>query len=216
LDLLAQVEDRHDSLGQVAARLASRPFGEATANLVDLVPTWADREGKRARLQVEGKETRVAPQVARVLSGALTHLISNSIVHGIEIPSTREGQGKSPIGLIRVVASEGEAGPTFTIEDDGQGLDLALIEEKAIAIGEVVGTRPIEQLAFLPGLSTARMGDLAGRGVGLHAVKSEMESVGYKVEVFSKAGQYARFVLRPKDASIDSGPFVSKEARHHA
>ena len=216
MDLLTHLGTRTDVLGQIAARLASRPFGESTANLVDLVPTWADKEGKRARLQVEGKETRVPAPVARVLGGALTHLIRNAIVHGIEIPDARENRGKSPIGLIRVIADEGESGPVFTIEDDGQGLDLASIAQQAVAIGETVGTRPIEQLAFLPGLSTARMGDLAGRGVGLHAVKSEMETVGYKVDVFSKAGEYARFVLRPKDAPYDGNSFAGKEARQHA
>jgi len=216
LDLLTHLGHRTDELGQIAARLASRPFGEATANLVDLVPTWADKEGKRARLQVEGKETRVPAPVARILGGALTHLIRNAIVHGIEIPGARESKGKSPIGLIRAAATESEGGPIITVDDDGQGLDLASIAQQAIAIGETVGTRPIEQLAFLPGLSTARMGDLAGRGVGLHAVKSEMETVGYKVDVFSKAGEYARFVLRPKDAPYDGNAFASKEARQHA
>jgi HAMP domain-containing protein/HPt (histidine-containing phosphotransfer) domain-containing protein len=216
LELLTHLGHRTDVLGQIAVRLASRPFGESTANLVDLVPTWADKEGKRARLQVEGKETRVPANVARILGGALTHLIRNSIVHGIEIPNARESQGKSSIGLIRVVAEEGRGGPVFTIEDDGQGLDLASIAQQAIAIGETVGTRPIEQLAFLPGLSTARMGDLAGRGVGLHAVKSEMETVGYKVDVFSKAGEYARFVLRPKDAPHDGNAFAGEEARQNA
>ncbi|MET0593922.1 MAG: HAMP domain-containing protein [Polyangiaceae bacterium] len=216
IDLLTHLGHRTDSLGQIAARLASRPFGESTANLVDLVPTWADKEGKRARLQVEGKETRVPAHVARLLGGALTHLIRNSIVHGIEIPDAREGKGKSPNGLIRVIAAEGEGGPIITVEDDGQGLDLQSIEQQAIAIGETVGTRPIEQLAFLPGLSTARMGDLAGRGVGLHAVKSEMETIGYRVDVFSKAGEYARFVLRPKDAPYDGNAVANEEARQHA
>ena len=216
LELLTHLGHRTDVLGQIAARLASRPFGESTANLVDLVPTWADKEGKRARLQVEGKETPVPPNVARVLGGALTHLIRNAIVHGIEIPAAREGKGKSPIGLIRVIAEQTENGPIIMIEDDGQGLDLASIAAQALAIGESVGSRPIEQLAFLPGLSTARMGDLAGRGVGLHAVKSEMENVGYKVDVFSKAGEYARFVLRPKDAACDANAFASEEAQQHA
>lgn len=216
IDLLTHLGHRTDALGQIAARLASRPFGESTANLVDLVPTWADKEGKRARLQVEGKETRVPAHVARLLGGALTHLIRNSIVHGIEIPDAREGKGKSPIGLIRVIAAEGEGGPIITVEDDGQGLDLQSIAQQAIAIGETVGTRPIEQLAFLPGLSTARMGDLAGRGVGLHAVKSEMETIGYRVDVFSKAGEYARFVLRPKDAPYDGNAVANEEARQHA
>src|SRR5262249_32296420 len=141
LDLMALVGDDRGPLGEVASRLASRPLGEATANLVDLVPTWAEREGKRARLQVEGREVRLPPQLARVLGGVLTHLIRNAIVHGIELPEARTAAGKSAIGLIQVTAADGDSGPVITVEDDGQGLDLAQITERAVAIGENVKTR---------------------------------------------------------------------------
>jgi HAMP domain-containing protein/HPt (histidine-containing phosphotransfer) domain-containing protein len=205
LELLSIVGDRQDTLGQVTARLASRPLGESTANLLDLVPTWAEREGKQARLTVEGREVRVPPALARVLGGALTHLIRNAIVHGIEAPEVREAAGKAPGGIIRVVGTEGKLGPVVTVEDDGQGMDMALIAERAMALGqEASHMLPAQELAFLPGLSTARgRGDLAGRGVGLYAVRAELASVGYTVEVFSRPGELTRFTLRPTGAASE-------------
>jgi HAMP domain-containing protein/HPt (histidine-containing phosphotransfer) domain-containing protein len=199
LELLSVVGDRNDALGQVTARLASRPLGESTANLLDLVPTWADREGKVARLQVEGREVRVQPSLARVLGAVLTHLIRNAIVHGIEPPDARTAAGKPAGGVIRVAGEESKLGTIVTVEDDGRGLDTAQIAERAAALGqEVVRGLPPQELAFLPGLSTAgRPGELAGRGVGLYAVRAELASVGYVVEVFSRPGEHTKFVLKP-------------------
>jgi len=205
LQLLSLVGDRSDTLGQITSRLASRPLGESTANLLDLVPTWAEQVGKRARLHVEGREVRVPPNLARVLGGVLTHLIRNAIVHGIELTDARHAAGKSAIGAIRVQAAEGNSGPIITVEDDGQGLDLAQIAERALEIGEDVESRSVQELAFLPGLSTARRpGEMAGRGVGLHAVRSDLASVGYTVDVSSKPGEYTRFFLRPKSIQAET------------
>jgi chemotaxis protein histidine kinase CheA len=100
-----------------------------------------------------------------------------------------------------VACVEGKAGPIVTVEDDGQGMDLAQIAEKAIAIGQDPALRSVQELAFLPGLSTARRpGDLAGRGVGLYAVRAELASVGYTVEVTSRTGEHTRFTLGPSGA----------------
>jgi HPt (histidine-containing phosphotransfer) domain-containing protein len=210
-ELFARVGGRDDDLGRLAARLASRPFGEAAANLVDLVPTWAAREGKQARLQVEGREVRVQPELARVLGGVLTHLVRNAVVHGIEPPDVRQQRGKPAIGLIRLGAEERAEWPVFTIEDDGQGLDLELIARQAKAIGCNTPGGPTAELAFLPGLSTAsRVGDLAGRGVGLSAVRAELSEVGYTSEVFSQGGSYAKFVLYRKEGGV---MVAGKEAR---
>jgi two-component system chemotaxis sensor kinase CheA len=84
-------------------------------------------------------------------------------------------------------------------------MDMALITEKALALGqEPSRALPAQELAFLPGLSTARgRGDLAGRGVGLYAVRTELASVGYTVEVFSRPGELTRFTLKPSGASSE-------------
>src|SRR6185436_15278170 len=124
------------------------------------------------------------------------------IVHGIELPDSRTAAGKEPGGVIRIAGVEGRLGPVVTVEDDGQGMDMAQITERALAMGQDASRAlPAQELAFLPGLSTARgRGDLAGRGVGHYAVRTERASVGYTVEVFSRPGEHTRFVLNPSGA----------------
>src|SRR5262249_55241329 len=105
-----------------------------------------------------------------------------------------------------VLGTESPHGPIITVEDDGRGLDLAELAERAAAIGKHVPAHSIQELAFIPGLSTlSRPGELAGRGVGLPAVRSELATANYQVEVSSKAGEYARFVLKPKSATAGAG-----------
>jgi len=102
------------------------------------------------------------------------------------------------------------------VEDDGNGLDATAIAVQAAATGEDVSAQSVERLVFLPGLSTVAPGDLAGRGVGLSAVEFELKAVGYDVEVFSKPGEYARFVLCPRGVSRPENAVDFKEARDHA
>jgi len=196
-------------LAQAIERLAARPFGEATASLVDMAPTWGDKEGKRVRLEVEGREVRVPARLARVLPAVLTHLVRNAVAHGIETPKVREEQGKPPVGVIRAAAVEDGAGVAITVEDDGRGLDLARIEERAAALE---GERSQEwndrsELVFLPGLTTSDGASaLAGRGVGLGAVRADLGRAGYDVEIKSKQGKYTRLSIRA--ASTDRRPTV--------
>jgi chemotaxis protein histidine kinase CheA len=190
-------------LSRAVDRLAARPFGESTASLVDMAPTWGDREGRPVRLLVEGREVRVPPRLSRVLGGVLTHLVRNAIAHGIEAPQVREEEGKPHTGTIRVTAIEGgSAGPTIVVEDDGRGLDAAAISERAarlgVAPGDATGSE-ISKLVFVAGLSTAReAGALAGRGVGLGAVREDLERAGYVIAVASKPRVFTRFTLSPR------------------
>ena len=185
---------------RVVERLAARPFGESTASLIDMAPTWGDKEGKRVRLEVEGREVRVPPRLARVLQGVLTHLVRNAVAHGIETPKVREELGKSATGIIHAEATEHAGGGVIVvIEDDGRGLDLARIEERAAALGVDVkgrGKDSLSELVFTPGLSTSAT-LLSGRGVGLGAVRADLEQAGYTVEVSSKFAKNTRFVIRP-------------------
>jgi chemotaxis protein histidine kinase CheA len=194
---------RDPQMTRVVERLASRPLGECTASLVDMAPTWGDREGKRVVLDVEGREVRVPAALARVMNGVLTHLVRNAIAHGIEAPKVREDAKKAAGGVVRVVAapsSTPDVGPTIVLEDDGRGLDLATIAERARELGVTARDgASLGELVFLPGLSTAQTGAaLAGRGVGLGAVRADLERVGYAIEVESEKGRFTRFTMRPK------------------
>ncbi len=129
--LLAAAGERRGELASAVAKLVERPFGESTANLVDGAPAWAAEENKQLSLNVDGREVGVPPPLARILGGVLTHLVRNSVAHGVELPEVRERMGKSAAGQIRIRAEARVDGPTITVEDDGAGLDLPRIEARA-------------------------------------------------------------------------------------
>ena len=151
---------------------------------------------------MEGREVRIPPRLSLVLSGVLTHLVRNAIAHGIEPTKTRQSTGKVANGTIHVMATAGERGPTVVLEDDGRGLDVAAIADRAAQLGVQVegkSRNSLSELVFLAGLTTSQdASTLAGRGVGLSAVREDLERVGYAVDVTSEAGQSTRFTIQPK------------------
>jgi HAMP domain-containing protein/HPt (histidine-containing phosphotransfer) domain-containing protein len=203
IESLAAIADRGEGadLARVVERLAARPFGESTASLIDMTPTWAEKEGKKVRLDVEGREVRVPPRLARVLPGVLTHLVRNAVAHGIEPPAIRTSNGKSAGGTIHARAREVDGGVAIVVEDDGRGLDMRRIEERATALGvrfEDTSPGGRMELVFVSGLSTSESaGALAGRGVGLAAVRSDLERTGYVIRVSSSVGKGTRFEIAP-------------------
>ncbi|MDP9034709.1 MAG: ATP-binding protein [Myxococcota bacterium] len=199
-ELVEHAQHRSDTLGRLVARLMSVPFGVTAAGAVASAPAWCLAEGKLARVHVTPRELMVTPQLAHVLPGVLTHLVRNAIAHGVESPDEREAAGKPREGSIRIVATEhatgspdhGEPHVSVTVEDDGRGLDA----------GRILGRAKVEQaadpadLVFLPGLTTRNNTDaLAGRGVGLDAVRSELSRIGYDVSVVFVPGQWTRFTI---------------------
>lgn len=181
--LVRALDGRTDEVGDLVRRLASRPFGELLLGLAEAVPRWAARESKRARIDVEGKDVLVPPKVAGVLPDVLTHLVRNSLAHGIEGVADRAAAGKSEVGLIRLIARETPEGPEFAVEDDGRGLDVAAISESARALG--IAAEDATRLVFAEGLSTSAGNSLSGRGVGLGAVKADLRSCGYEIRLHS-------------------------------
>lgn len=189
--LHALAADRGDELGAVAARLTARPFGETCAMLVEKAPTWAGTLGKSARLEVEGREELVPRALAAVLPGILGHLVRNAVVHGIEVEAERSIASKPTVGVVyaRCVRRGDEI--EIEVEDDGRGIDLAELERRSR--GTVTDIRG---LLGSSGLSSAPVTThLAGRGVGLAAVRSSAATIGYSVSIDSEPGRGTRIVL---------------------
>lgn len=181
----------------IADRLGSRPFGESTLLLVEAAPTWAEREGKKVRIEVQGRDVHVPAKLTNALGPALVHLVRNAIAHGIEPPIVRAERKKSDIGIVRLAAIEGAEGPTITVEDDGGGLDRKKILARAEELDDA-GAASIAELIFQAGFSTAGpQSTIAGRGVGLGAVREELLRAGYAIEVHTQAGTGTRFVISP-------------------
>ena len=201
------------SVREMVERIHSRPFGELCSSFPDRVPQWAQKLEKQVELVVEGREVPIPPVLARRLPGVLTHLLRNAVSHGIETPSERELHGKPAVGRIRLSAELDECGPRLTIEDDGRGLDRAALARKARELGLSFEPGQEWRLIFAPGLSTAEeVDEYSGRGVGMHAVQTELANAGYETEVESSPGQFTRLILRLKFCSLHASPAKAKPA----
>ncbi|WP_437799716.1 HAMP domain-containing protein [Sorangium sp. So ce693] len=189
---------------EIVRRLAARPFGEVLAPLVERVPRWAEREGKRARLEIDGREASIPSDLARLLPGVLLHLVRNAIAHGIEPPDARIRVGKPEVGVIRASCIEDRPLPTLLVEDDGQGIDFDALATRAGV--DPKDLRRTHELLFTPGVSTkGDVSDLAGRGVGLSAVRADLLSVGWLIEVDASRRTGTAFVIRPQAAPLSNG-----------
>ena len=185
------------NVNKIAARLASRPFGEAVGRLQDGIPAWAAQLEKRANFIVEGKDVMIPPGLMKVLPGCLTHMVRNCLAHGIEDPEKREEIGKDPCGSIRVTCMAGSAGPNIMIEDDGGGLRIDKLRAKAEEMGMSFKPGREWELIFASGMSTAeKVDDISGRGVGMAAVKSDIEKAGYELDVHTTLGKGTMFIIR--------------------
>ncbi|KYF58897.1 histidine kinase [Sorangium cellulosum] len=186
---------------EIVRRLGARPFGEVLASLAERVPRWAEKEGKRARVEIDGREVAIPSDLARVLPGALIHLVRNAIAHGIERPDARARAGKPEIGVIRATCIDDRPLPTIVVEDDGQGVDFNALAARAGV--DPSDLRAARELLFAPGVSTVGdVSDLAGRGVGLSAVRADLLSVGWLIEVDTSRKTGTAFVIRPRAQAI--------------
>ncbi len=203
-ELVERTGHRSDPLASLVARLTAVPFGVAAAGVVESAPAWALGEGKTVKLQVGPRELMLPSELARVLPGVLAHLVRNAIAHGIESPEDRKAAGKPVEGAIRIAATEegapdiaGEATPwlVITVHDDGRGLDVARI------LGRAEDSADPAEVVFRPGMTTREETDaLAGRGVGLDAVRHDLSRIHYDVSVSFFPGQWTRFTIAPARA----------------
>jgi two-component system chemotaxis sensor kinase CheA len=160
--------------------------------------------GKRVRLDMEGQETELDKSLLEAIRDPLTHSIRNAIDHGIETPDARLAAGKPAEGVVRLRACHEGSHVIVEVHDDGGGMRIERIREKAVERGlvpaqraELMSEREILQLIFLPGFSTAAaVTSVSGRGVGMDVVRTNVEKIGGKVEVESQPGKGTILRLR--------------------
>jgi chemotaxis protein histidine kinase CheA len=191
-----------EKLARTVSAVMSRPFGESTASIVETASQWASSVGKQVELEVDGREVLIPNELSGALSGALQHLVRNAIAHGIELPEERARLGKPRAGRVRVTCADpgGAAGITIAVEDDGRGLDLEALRAKAKELGIPTPAAGPAELVFSQNVSTAEsVSDIAGRGVGLAAVRAELAKIGWAISVQSEPSRGTRFVVtRPR------------------
>ena len=198
--LAAQARMSRD-LQQDLMRIRMVPFSSIGDRLYRLVRLTAKELGKRANLDIRGGQVEMDRSVLERITAPFEHLLRNAITHGLESPEGRRAAGKNETGEMRLDLRQEGNDVVLALSDDGAGLNLARIREKAIAQGLITAEdQPTEselaELIFRPGFSTAQdVTQLAGRGVGMDVVKSEVVALGGRVEIKTEASKGARFTL---------------------
>jgi chemosensory pili system protein ChpA (sensor histidine kinase/response regulator) len=176
-------------------------FESMADRLYRVVRQAAKETGKQVRLDIVGGSIEIDRGVLERMTGPFEHLLRNSVAHGIEPPEARTAAGKEATGAISIhLAQEGNE-VTVEFRDDGAGLNLGRIRERALALGLLPAGAPVVEadlanLIFAPGFSTAdSVSELAGRGVGMDVVRAEVNAMGGRIETATAAGQGASFRL---------------------
>ncbi len=194
VDRLAKLGgDRGDEIGGAIRQLVSRPFGECVSTLLEQASVWADKENKRVRIDVEGRETPVPPALAEVLGGAITHMVRNAIAHGIETVDERMALSKPAVGVIRLECQRSDSsGVRVSVDDDGRG-----VSNEALLAHVSQRSGVLNQLGHASLTSLPQVTEIAGHGVGLSAVVADLSRVGYVLSVAARPGGGSRFEIRP-------------------
>ncbi len=181
-----------------------QPVSNIFSKMPRIVRDVSQLLGRRVRLQMEGQETELDKSLIEAIKDPLTHAVRNSLDHGIEPPEAREAAGKDPEGTLKLRAVQEGSHVVIEVSDDGAGIAVDKVRNKAIERGLIpaeraaqMGERELLQLIFLPGFSTAaKVTSVSGRGVGMDVVRTNVERIGGKVEIDSRAGKGATLRLR--------------------
>ena len=199
-DLSAQYRLTRE-LQQQLMRVRLVPFSSISERLYRVARQTAKEIGKQVNVDLRGGRTELDRVVLERMAGPFEHMVRNAIVHGIETPKVRRALGKAETGELRLEVRQEGNEIVIVVADDGAGLDLAGIRARALATGflradQQPSDRELMDLLFAPGFSTAtELTELAGRGVGLDVVRSEMAAFGGRVAIASETGHGTRFTL---------------------
>lgn len=195
------------------------PLAGVLERLRRIVHDESGRSGKQVGLDLAGGSTPVDKALLELASEALGHLVRNAVIHGVETPEVREGKGKPPQGRIEVAARVQSEELVIRVQDDGAGIDLETLRERARDQGTMPdGPRELLDVVFLPGVSSQEATDLgAGRGMGLAAVQAAVKRQGGHIEVASEKGRGTRFDLHlPLVVSITGALMLGVDGEEYA
>ena len=211
----AELERNTREIQEAVMSIRMLPISFVFNRFPRVVRDLSTKLGKSIDLVIEGGDTELDKGLTEKLVDPLTHLVRNSIDHGIESAEVRADRNKSPTGTVVLKAAQQGGSIIITISDDGGGLNrekiLAKANEKNIAIDENPNDADVWQLIFAPGFSTAdQITDVSGRGVGLDVVKRNVQSLGGRIDIESVEGIGATFSIRlPLTLAIVDGMCVS-------
>jgi len=195
-----------------------QPIGMVWQNLPRVVRDMSVALGKKIEIKMDGADTELDRTIIEAIKDPLIHLVRNSCDHGIEYPEARLAAGKSAYGTMTLRAYHEGGQVNIEVGDDGGGIDVVRVKEKALEKGlvrpeqlEKFSEREAVNLIFLPGFSTAqKVTKLSGRGVGMDVVKSSIEKIGGLVDIFSKPGKGTTIKIRiPLTLAIIPGLLIT-------
>ncbi|MGC4009613.1 MAG: chemotaxis protein CheA [Pseudomonas sp.] len=214
---LAQLEHNTRDLQESVMSIRMLPISFIFSRFPRLVHDTSARLGKQVELILQGEHTELDKSVIEKLSDPLTHIVRNSIDHGIETPAERLAAGKPAQGSVKLAASHQGGSVVVEISDDGRGLSreriLAKAREKGLPVHDGMTDAEVWQLIFMPGFSTAEaVTELSGRGVGMDVVRRNIQAMGGRIDIDSAPGMGTRMSIRlPLTLAILDGLIVAVE-----
>jgi two-component system chemotaxis sensor kinase CheA len=181
-----------------------QPVGSVLSKFERIVRDLARSQNKKIKLEIIGKETELDKTLLEAIRDPLTHLIRNSVDHGVESPEIRKNKGKNEEGKITIRSFHEGGQVSIEIKDDGNGIDSEKVLSKAIQKGivtaeqgKLMSTKQIQNIIFMAGFSTAdQVTNISGRGVGMDVVRSNIENIGGTVDINSEFGHGTTFKLK--------------------
>jgi len=200
----AQIQRLTAALRREVTRARMVPIGRLFTRVAQQVREAARATGKTVALTVRGESAEVDNGVIEEIADPLLHLIQNAIGHGIESAAEREKGGKPAQGQVTLSASQEGGFVLVQVEDDGRGIDTALLRQRAVerrllaaADAAALSERDALNLIFVPGFSTAdAVTRTSGRGVGLDVVRTNVSRLNGEIHVETEPGRMTRFVLK--------------------
>lgn len=214
LNSMSQLERNARDLQESVMSIRMMPMEYVFSRFPRLVRDLAGKLNKQVELQLQGSSTELDKSLIERIIDPLTHLVRNSLDHGIEDPDTRIAAGKSAVGNLILSAEHQGGNICIEVTDDGAGLNrekiLAKAASQGLPVSDSMSDEDVGMLIFAPGFSTAeQVTDVSGRGVGMDVVKRNIQEMGGHVEIHSQAGKGTAIrILLPLTLAILDGMSV--------
>lgn len=192
------------ALQETVLRTRMQPIGNLFGKFPRVVRDLGRQLGKQVEMTIVGRDVELDKTILEQLSDPLTHLVRNSVDHGLEAPAERLAKGKPAVGRITLSAAHEEGQIRIEIRDDGRGIDPQAVRDKALAMRlkteaelDRMSPRELFSLILLPGFSTAKaVSEVSGRGVGMDVVKTNIDLLEGSLTIDSHPGLGTAMILR--------------------
>lgn len=212
---MSQLERNSRELQEAVMSIRMIPISSVFNRFPRVVRDVAQKLGKKVELKLMGESTELDKGLIEKLSDPLTHLVRNSLDHGIESPEVRKSRGKPETGTLTLRAFHEGGSIAIEVSDDGAGLNRERIlnkaRERGMSVNDNFSDNEVWQLIFEPGFSTAdQVTDVSGRGVGMDVVRRNIQAMGGRIDIQSMAGIGSSMSIRlPLTLAIVDGMSIA-------